>query len=145
MKFNYKTLLIWLGIIIAVFFVINISQMTAEKTIAEINMTEFRSKVKAGEVKEVVIDGIEFKGKLNNDSTFVVIGPSGERMMEFLSENNVPTTYVKPEDNSFLQTILASWLPMLIFIGLFIFFMRQMQGGNGKAFSFGKSKHRVIS
>ncbi|MBP7434026.1 ATP-dependent metallopeptidase FtsH/Yme1/Tma family protein, partial [bacterium] len=58
MKFNYKTLLIWLGIIIAVFFVINISQMTAEKTIAEINMTEFRSKVKAGEVKEVVIDGI---------------------------------------------------------------------------------------
>jgi cell division protease FtsH len=145
MKFNYKTLLIWLGLIVVVFFMINISQMTTAKKTAEINMTEFRTKVRSGEVKEVIIDGIEFKGKFSNDSEFVVIGPSGERMMEFLSENNVPATYIKPEDNSFLHTILASWLPMLIFIGLFIFFMRQMQGGNGKAFSFGKSKHRVIS
>lgn len=145
MKFNYKTLLVWLGLIIVVFFVINISKMTATKTVAEINMTEFRAKVKAGEIKEVVIDGIEYKGTFSDDSNFVVIGPSGERMMEFLSENNVPATYIKPEDNSFLQTVLASWLPMLIFIVIFIFLMRQMQGGSGKAFTFGKSRHRMIS
>jgi cell division protease FtsH len=144
MKFNYKSLFIWLGIILVVFFVLNLLQLTSTKEVAEINMTEFRNSVKAGEVKEVVIDGVEFRGKFNDEKEFLVIGPSGERMMEFLAENNVPSTYVKPEDNSFLKTILASWLPMLIFILLFIFFMRQMQGGSGKAFSFGKSKHRVI-
>lgn len=145
MRFNYKSLLIWLGIIVIVFFLINISQLTGNKPVQELNMTEFRAKVKAGEIKEVSIDGIEFKGKLNNDTEFTVVGPSGERTMEFLSENNVPTTYVKPDDDSFLQSLLISWLPMLVFVLLFIFFMRQMQGGNGKAFSFGKSKHRVIS
>lgn len=145
MRFNYKGLLVWLGIIVIVFFLINISQLAGSKPLQELNMTEFRAKVKAGEIKEVTIDGIEFKGKLNNDTEFTVIGPSGERTMEFLSENNVPTTYVKPDDDSFLQSLLISWLPMLVFVLLFIFFMRQMQGGNGKAFSFGKSKHRVIS
>ncbi len=145
MKFNYKSLFIWLGIILVVFFVLNLLQLSSSKEVLEIDMTEFRNNVKAGEVKEVVIDGMEFRGKLNDGKEFLVIGPSGERMMEFLSENNVPSTYVKPEDHSFLRTILASWLPMLIFILLFIFFMRQMQGGSGKAFSFGKSKHRVIS
>ncbi|HNW83166.1 MAG TPA: ATP-dependent zinc metalloprotease FtsH [bacterium] len=145
MKFNYKSLLVWLGIIVVVFFLINISQLTSKKTTQELNMTEFRAKVKAGEIKEVSIDGLEFKGKLNNDNEFIVIGPSGEKTTEFLSDNNVPTTYVKPDDDSFLQSLLVSWLPMLVFVLLFIFFMRQMQGGNGKAFSFGKSKHRVIS
>lgn len=145
MRFNYKGLLVWLGIIVIVFFLINISQLAGSKPLQELNMTEFRAKVKAGEIKEVTIDGIEFKGKLNNDTEFTVIGPSGERTMEFLSENNVPATYVKPDDDSFLQSLLISWLPMLVFVLLFIFFMRQMQGGNGKAFSFGKSKHRVIS
>jgi cell division protease FtsH len=144
MKFNYKSLFIWLGIILIVFFVLNLLQLSSSKEVQEIDMTEFRNSVKAGEVKEVVIEGMEFKGKLNDGKDFIVIGPSGERMMEFLSENNIPATYIKPEDNSFLKTILASWLPMLIFILLFVFFMKQMQGGSGKAFSFGKSKHRVI-
>ena len=145
MKFNYKSLLIWLAIIVVVFFLINISQLTGNKNVAEINMTEFRSKVIAGEIEKVVIDGVEYKGTMKDGKDFVVIGPSGERTMEFLAENKVPTTYIKPDDDSFLQALLVSWLPMLIFVGIFIFFMRQMQGGSGKAFSFGKSKHRVIS
>ena len=145
MKFNYKSLFIWLGIIVVVFFLINISQLTSTKEIREINMTEFYNSVKAGEIKEVIIDDVEFKGKFNDGEEFFVIGPSGEKMMELLAKNNVPATYIKPEDNTFLRTILASWLPMLIFILLFIFFMRQMHGGSGKALSFGKSKHRVIS
>jgi len=145
MKFNYKSLLIWLGIIVVVFFLINISQLTGNKTIAEINMTDFRAKVEAGDIQEVRIDGLEYKGTMKDGKDFVVIGPSGERTMEFLSKNKVPTTYIKPDDDSFLQALLVSWLPMLIFVGIFIFFMKQMQGGSGKAFSFGKSKHRVIS
>jgi len=145
MKFNYKSLLIWLGIIVVVFFLINISQLTGNKTIAEINMTDFRAKVEAGEIEAVRIDGLEYKGTMKDGKDFVVMGPSGERTMEFLAKNKVPTTYVKPDDDSFLQALLVSWLPMLIFVGIFIFFMKQMQGGSGKAFSFGKSKHRVIS
>ncbi len=145
MKFNYKSLLVWLAIIVVVFFLINISQLTGSKNIAEINMTEFRSRVIAGEIEKVIIDGVEYRGTMKDGKDFIVIGPSGERTMEFLAQNKVPTTYVKPDDDSFLQALLVSWLPMLIFVGIFIFFMRQMQGGSGKAFSFGKSKHRVIS
>lgn len=144
MKFNYKSLLIWLGIIVVVFFLINISQLTGNKTIAEINMTDFRAKVESGEIQEVRIDGLEYKGTMSDGKDFIVIGPSGERTMEFLAKNNVPTTFIKPDDDSFLQALLVSWLPMLIFVGIFIFFMKQMQGGSGKAFSFGKSKHRVV-
>ena len=146
MKFNYRTLLVWLGIIIIAFFAIGLSRMTDSSVVQEINMTDFRHKVQNSEIKEVFIDGIEFSGILNDgkDTKFTVVGPSGERMSEFLAENNVPATYKKPEDDSLLKTLLISWLPMLIFVAIFIFFLRQMNGGNNKAFSFGKSKHRMI-
>ena len=146
MKFNYRTLLVWLGIIIIAFFAIGLSRMTNSSVVQEINMTDFRHKVQNSEIKEVFIDGIEFSGILNDgkDTKFTVVGPSGERMSEFLAENNVPATYKKPEDDSLLKTLLISWLPMLIFVAIFIFFLRQMNGGNNKAFSFGKSKHRMI-
>ncbi len=147
MRFNYRTLIVWLFIAVLAFVAISLSRMTDSAEITEINMTEFRQKVKNQEIKEVFIDGIEFSGILNDgkDTKFVAIGPSGERMSEFLAENNVPATYKKPEDDSLWKTLLISWLPMLIFVAIFIFFLRQMNGGNNKAFSFGKSKHRMIS
>ncbi len=148
MKFNYKTLIIWGVIVILFIFGIRISQMVSDKKSEEINFTLFIEKAKAGEVQKVRIEGPEFTGEMLEGGVakkFYTVGPSGERVMEILADNKVPTTYVKPEDDSFLQTILASWLPMLIFILFFVFFMKQMQGGNGKAFSFGKSRHRMIS
>ena len=147
MRFNYRTLIVWLFIAVLAFVAISLSRMTESAPVAEINMTEFRQKVKNQEIKEVFIDGIEFSGVLNDgkDTKFTVIGPSGERMSEFLAENNVPATYKKPEDDSLWKTLLISWLPMIVFVAIFIFFLRQMNGGNNKAFSFGKSKHRMIS
>jgi cell division protease FtsH len=145
---GYKSLLIWAGLILVVFVLVRFSSLSMNKSVKELNMTEFRHKVKAGEIKSVTIKGLEYTGILKGekkDSKFISIGPSGERMMEFLSKNNVPATYVKPEDDSFLQTLLASWLPMILLILFFVFFMKQMQGSNGKAFSFGKSKHKVIT
>ena len=145
----HKSLLIWAVLIAVVFVIVNLSQFTSKEKPAEITMTEFRHKAKAGQINEVVIEGVEYKGTMkpekegDKDIKFVAIGPSGERMMEFLSTNNVPATYVKPENDSLLQTILISWLPMIIMIGLFIFFMRQMNGGGNKAFSFGKSRHTM--
>ncbi|MCK5808571.1 ATP-dependent zinc metalloprotease FtsH [bacterium] len=146
----HKSLLIWAVLIAVVFVVVNLTQLTSKEKPTEISMTEFRHKAKAGEITEVVIDGIEYKGEMKaedegeKDIKFIAIGPSGERMMEFLSSNNVPATYIKPEDDSLLKSILVSWLPMIIMIGLFIFFMRQMQGGGNKAFSFGKSRHQMV-
>ncbi len=147
----HKGLLVWLVLIALVFVVVNLSKMTDNSKPTEISMTEFRHKAERGEIKEVVIDGVEYKGTMvaekkgEKDKKFIAIGPSGERMMEFLSNHNVNATYVKPKDNSLLESILVSWLPMIIMIALFIFFMRQVQGGNGKAFSFGKSRHNMIS
>ncbi len=145
MRFNYKSLLIWAVLLLVLFAILNISKMATNSSIREINMTEFINDVKDKRIKEVFIDGVEYRGEKITGEKFKTIGPSGEEVMKILAENNVAATYKKPEDNSFLHTILASWLPMIILIVFFLFFMRQMQGGGSKAFSFGKSKHKIIS
>lgn len=144
MKINFRSLIVWILIILVVFSVVSISRMTPQSKAREIDMTDFRNKVKSHEVEEVTIDGLEFSGTLTNGEKFTAIGPSGEHTAEFLAENNIPATYVKPEEESLLMTFLISWLPMLIFVVMLIFFYRQMNGGGSKAMSFGKSRHTMI-
>ncbi|MFO7736521.1 MAG: ATP-dependent zinc metalloprotease FtsH [bacterium] len=145
MKFNYKSILIWLGLITIVFVLVNISQLTGDSEVRELGNTEFRNLVKEGKIQSLSIKGLDYEGKLQSGEDFRLAGPAGERTLEFLAEHDVPTKYKKPDDNTFLQTLLASWLPMIILIIFFVFFMRQLRGGGNKAFSFGKSQHRKIS
>jgi cell division protease FtsH len=145
MKFNYKSLVIWAVLLAALFIIFNISKLTQQTAVEEIDMSTFLNRVKNGEVKQVEIDGVEYKGSFVDGKQFVAIGPSGEEVMKILADKNVIARYKKPEDNTLLQAIFASWLPMIILIVFFVFFMRQLQGGSGKAFTFGKSKHRIIS
>ncbi len=145
MKFNYKSLVIWAVLLAALFIIFNITKLTQQTAIEEIDMSTFLNRVKNGEVKQVEIDGVEYKGSFVDGKQFVAIGPSGEEVMKILADKNVIARYKKPEDNTLLQAIFASWLPMIILIVFFVFFMRQLQGGSGKAFTFGQSKHRVIA
>ena len=145
MRFNYKSLIIWAVLLVILFVIFNLSKLTEQSTVEEIDMTTFLTRVANGEVKQVEIDGVEYKGSFVDGKQFVAIGPSGEEVMKILADKKVIARYKKPEDNSLLQAIFASWLPMIILIAFFVFFMRQLQGGSGKAFTFGKSKHRVIS
>jgi len=145
MKINYKSLIIWGVLLAALFVIFNLSKLSQQGAVEEVDMSTFLNRVKNGEVKQVEIDGFEYRGTFVDGKQFVAIGPSGEEVMKILAEKQVVARYKKPEDNSFLQALIASWLPMIVLIVFFVFFMRQLQGGTGKAFTFGKSKHRVIT
>lgn len=104
--------------------------------------------VKSGQVAQVTIEGRDIKGKTNTGSIFKTYSPetSNTAMVGDLLDNNVEITAAPPEGQSLLMTIFISWFPFLLLIGIWIFFMRQMQGGGGGrgAMSFGKSKARML-
>ncbi len=106
------------------------------------------SMVKTGQVAQVTIEGRDIKGKTNTGSVFKTYSPetSNTAMIGDLLDNNVEITAAAPEGQSLLMTIFISWFPFLLLIGIWIFFMRQMQGGGGGrgAMSFGKSKARML-
>ncbi len=104
--------------------------------------------VKSNQVAQVTIEGREIKGKTNTGSIFKTYSPetSNTAMIGDLLDNSVEITAAAPEGQSLLMTIFISWFPFLLLIGIWIFFMRQMQGGGGGrgAMSFGKSKARML-
>ena len=104
--------------------------------------------VKSGEIAQVTIDGRDIKGKLGNGNVFATYSPETDNraLVGDLLEHGVDIKGVPPESQSVLMQIFISWFPFLLLIGIWVFFMRQMQGGAGGrgAMSFGKSKARML-
>ncbi len=107
--------------------------------------SEFRSLVDSGGVKEIVISGNRITGKGANDKTFTTYAPDDPGIIDNLYKKNVKIDAKAPDDESWLFAILVNWLPMLAILGLWIFFMRQMQSGGGRAMGFGKSKAKLLT
>jgi cell division protease FtsH len=121
----------------------------SENTTNKLAYSTFLEQVKRGDIKEVTIDQStnEIRGVRNNNDAFVTQIPylDMKLMDELLSDGNVMVSGKKPEEQSFLASILINWFPMLLLIGVWIFFMRKMQGGGGGgAMSFGKSKAKLL-
>ena len=111
----------------------------------EISYTELLNKVKAGRVERVIMQGDKVTVKTLDNRDYICYIPPDLNFIKTLTDNNVVIN-VKPEEkNSLWQSILISWFPMLLLIAVWIFFMRQMSGGGGKAFSFGKSKAKLLN
>ncbi len=112
----------------------------------EINFTDFMHKVEAGEVSDVIVqdDGV-ITGTTQEGMTFKVFSPDYPDLIKTLREKNVNIKAKPPKKDSLLVTILVSWFPFLLLIGVWIFFMRQMQGGGNKALSFGKSRAKLLN
>jgi len=110
----------------------------------EINYTEMLSYLENGEITEVTIQGYAINGKLTNGSMFKAYAPKDDGLVAMFREKKVKITAKPPEENPWYM-IFVSWFPMLLLIGVWIFFMRQMQAGGGKAMSFGKSRARLIT
>jgi cell division protease FtsH len=110
----------------------------------EIVFSEFMRAVAAGEISKVTIQGSKITGEYLNGNTFFTYAPSDPDLVPTLRDKGIQIAAKPAEDSSFLRTMLISWLPMLVLIGVWIFFMRQMQVGGGKAMSFGKSRARVF-
>ncbi|MCX8049118.1 MAG: ATP-dependent zinc metalloprotease FtsH [Methylohalobius sp.] len=114
---------------------------------ATLSYTQFINAVREGQVKEVVIDGNAIRGVTGGGQKFMTYNPNDVHLVDDLLANNVEIKAEPPEGQSLLMQIFISWFPMLLLIGVWIFFMRQMQGGGAGgrgAMSFGKSKARLM-
>jgi cell division protease FtsH len=110
----------------------------------EIVFSDFLKKVESGEVREVTLRGNSVTGRLSDGSSFRSFTADYPDLVKTLRDRGVKIE-VKPPDTNPWYAILLQWVPMLLFIGVWIFFMRQMQGGGAKALSFGKARARLIS
>jgi len=139
-----KNIAIWLIVALVLMTVFN--QFGPKHTSdGQIGYSQFLDEVKQGRINKVMIDGHVLRGTTSDNKHFNTYAPTDPWLVSDLLKNNV-TVEAKPEDEpSLLMNIFVSWFPMLLLIGVWIFFMRQMQGGGkGGAFSFGKSRARQL-
>ncbi|MEN8166806.1 MAG: ATP-dependent zinc metalloprotease FtsH [Pseudomonadota bacterium] len=142
-----KNLILWVVIAIVLMTVFNNFSTTTPKAQA-ISYSEFINEVKSGSVKEVNIQNSrDIEGSMTSGQRFSTYSPGDDGLVSDLLNNNVEIVATPPEKPSLLMNILINWFPLFVLIGLWIFFMRQMQGGGAGrgAMSFGKSKARMLT
>jgi len=140
----YKNLALWIVITLMMIMLYNLFN---QQHLAETNIsyTEFLTMVDNGTISDVVIQGQELFITDANHNRFKVYAPQDTDLIKILRQKGV-TISAKPEsDSPWYMNVLVSWFPMIVLIGVWIFFMRQMQAGGGKAMSFGKSRARLQS
>lgn len=139
-----KTILIWLFIAIAVIIGYNFFyHQPSLRSSAEVSYTEFLQKVESGEIKEVVIEGKKIKAKVSPSKEIISYNPDDKELVPLLKEKGVKIISKPENQHGWLTHFLISWLPFIILIILWIFFIKQLQPGN-KPFSFIKSRARLI-
>ncbi len=141
-----KNLLLWVVIAIVLMTVFNnfAPQSPGRQSV---NYSDFIAEVQQGQVQRVEIEGHGVRGVRADGSEFTTQTPPDDpKMVDDLLSNKVEVKVVEPTQHGLLMTIFINWFPMLLLIGVWIFFMRQMQGGGAGrgAMSFGKSKARML-
>jgi cell division protease FtsH len=139
----YKNLALWMVIGLIVIVLFNVFQ-ASQPSSGKIVFSDFLKRVEAGEVKEVLIRGKAVTGRFADGSSFRTFTADYPDLIKALKDKGVKIA-VEPEDSNPWYAYVLQWVPMLLFIGVWIFFMRQMQGGGAKALSFGKARARLIS
>ena len=143
-----KNIILWVVIALVLMSVFNNFGSQAERgDAAPLSYSQFIEAVKAGQVQQVTIDEHIVKGKLQGGQSFRTYAPNDAHMVDDLLTNGVDIKAVPPEQPSMLMQLLVSFGPMLLLIAVWVFFMRQMQGGGAGgrgAMSFGKSKARML-
>jgi cell division protease FtsH len=140
----YKNLALWLIIslmMILLFNLFNQPRATHEKVI----FSDFLAALERGEVKEVTIQGQNISGRYVNRKEFRTFAPSYPDLIKALREKDVKISAKPEEESPWYMTMLISWFPMILLIGFWIFFMRQMQAGGTKAMSFGKARAKLLT
>ena len=141
----YKNLALWLviGLILIGLFNVFNKPLTSQ---SEVVFSEFMNEVENGQITEVMIQGDSISGKYADGRSFQTMAPPKDPdLIRILRGKGVRIVVVPPEQTSWYMSILISWFPMILLLGIWIFFMRQMQAGGGKALSFGKSKARLMN
>ena len=142
-----RNIALWIVIGVLLVALFNLFQNNSSRSnYASLAFSDFLGEVEQGRVSDVTIQGNTIKGHFNDGRAFSTYAPNDPGIVDRLREGGVRISAApKEEGMSGLLGILISWFPMLLFIGVWIFFMRQMQGGGGKAMGFGKSKAKLLS
>jgi cell division protease FtsH len=139
-----KNIAIWLVIALVLMTVFN-QFGTRQTAQSQIEYSQFIDEVKSGKIAKVTIEGHVLKSVTTDGKRFTTYAPSDPWLVSDMLKSGVVVEAKPEEESSFLMNIFISWFPMLLLIGVWVFFMRQMQGGGkGGAFSFGKSKARLL-
>ncbi|MDR2885032.1 MAG: ATP-dependent metallopeptidase FtsH/Yme1/Tma family protein, partial [Deferribacteraceae bacterium] len=139
-----KNIALWLIIAIAMVMLFNfMGEKQTPRT--EMSYSQFIEQVKENKITTVVIKEKRITGETTAKEQFETYSPDDASMVNTLREHNVQIFAKPPDSSPWYMQVLISWLPIVVLIGFWLFFMRQMQGGGGnKAFSFGKSRARML-
>ncbi len=143
---NFKSVAVWMVVALVLMTVFNQfnthQQVTSQ---SQLDYSQFLDQVKQGHISKVVIEGRKLKATTTDGKQIISYAPSDLWMVSDLLKNGVNVQAKPEEEPSFLMNIFVSWFPMILLIAVWVFFMRQMQGGGkGGAFSFGKSRARML-
>ncbi len=144
---NIRNLALWLFIALIVFGLFNLfSTNNTERNSISLTYSQFLDEVEVGSVKDVVIKGNNISGAFDDGRQFKTYAANDPTLVERLNDRGVNIS-AAPLDDGYpsILGILISWFPMLLLIGVWIFFMRQMQGGRGGAMGFGRSKAKLLT
>jgi cell division protease FtsH len=139
-----KGIFVWLFIILIILFLFNIYHKP-KRQYENVMFSDFVEAVNSGRVASVVIQGKNITGVFKDGGDFKSYAPDDPELVKTLRDSGVRIQAKPDEDSGIWQSIFVSWFPMLLLIAVWIFFMRQMQAGGGKALAFGKSKARIVN
>ena len=144
---NLRNVALWIFIALIVFGLFNLfSNTSTERNNIDLSYSQFLDEVENGSVKDVVIRGNNINGSFDDGRAFKTYAANDPTLVDRLNERGVNIS-AAPLDDGYpsLLGVLISWFPMLLLIGVWIFFMRQMQGGRGGAMGFGRSKAKLLT
>ncbi|MCX5805659.1 MAG: ATP-dependent zinc metalloprotease FtsH [Proteobacteria bacterium] len=139
-----KNIFIWLFIVLLGLFIFNI-YYKPKKAYDTVIFSDFVEAVQSDKIISVTIQGKNIVGAYKDGKEFKSYAPDDPELVKILRQHSVKINAKPDEESGMWQNIFISWFPMLLLIGVWIFFMRQMQAGGGKAMSFGKSKARLFT
>ena len=142
---SFRNLSLWIVIVLMIFMLYNLFHQQQDVVQQDMSYSDFLIMVQEGRIQDVTIQDQDIYVMEKNGNRFKTFAPNDAELIRILRESNVGIKAKPPTETSWFMSVLVSWLPMIVLIGIWIFFMRQMQGGaGGKALTFGKSRARLL-
>ncbi|HEY5339276.1 MAG TPA: ATP-dependent zinc metalloprotease FtsH [Rhizomicrobium sp.] len=143
---NLRNLALWIIIMLLLVALFNMFQgSSSHQATSAITYTQFNQEVTQGAVKDVTIQGDQITGHSTGGQAFSTTAPADAQLVSRMLDHNVAITAKSADDGFNFVSLLINWLPMLLIVGVWVFFIRQMQSGGGKAMGFGKSRATLLT
>jgi cell division protease FtsH len=143
---QFRSFAVWIVIALLLFALFSLFQgQSLRSSASEVSYSELLDKVNAGSIESVTYSGEAISAIDHDGKTIATYGPITEGDLKVLRDKGVKITFKPQQSDSLLSNALIYWLPMLLILGVWVFFIRQMQSGSGKAMGFGKSRAKLLT